>query len=88
MGTHHVGVFYDGIELNNAQNGTIDLGRFSLDDMEELSLYNGQKSDIFQSAKDFSSASTVYLRTKRPQLLDGKNTNLIVRYKTDRKSVV
>lgn len=82
MGTHHVGVFYDGIELNNAQNGTIDLGRFSLDDMEELSLYNGQKSDIFQSAKDFSSASTVYLRTKRPQLLDGKNTNLIVRYKT------
>lgn len=82
MGTHHVGVFYDGIELNNAQNGTIDLGRFSLDDMEELSLYNGQKSDIFQSAKDFSSASTVYLRTRRPYLKEGKNTNLTFRFKT------
>ena len=31
MGTNHVGVFYDGIELGNAQNGTVDLGRFSLD---------------------------------------------------------
>ena len=38
MGTNHVGVFYDGIELGNAQNGVIDLGRFSLDNME-LSLY-------------------------------------------------
>lgn len=30
MGSHHVGVFYDGIELGNAQNGVVDLGRFSL----------------------------------------------------------
>lgn len=52
------GVFYDGIELGNAQNGVIDLGRFSLDNMEAVSLYNGQKSAIFQPAKDFASAST------------------------------
>lgn len=43
MGSHHVGVFYDGIELGNAQNGVVDLGRFSLDNMEVISLYNGQK---------------------------------------------
>ena len=48
MGTQHVGVFYDGIELGNAQNGTVDLGRFSLDNMEAISLYNGQRSAIFQ----------------------------------------
>lgn len=46
MGSHHVGVFYDGIQIGNAQNGVVDLGRFSLDDLEELSLYNGQKSEI------------------------------------------
>ena len=40
MGSHHVGVFYDGIELGNAQNGVVDLGRFSLDNMEVISLYN------------------------------------------------
>lgn len=53
MGTNHMGVFYDGIQLGNAQNGQIDLGKFSLDNVEEISLYNGQKSEIFQSAKDF-----------------------------------
>lgn len=82
MGTHHVGVFYDGIELGNAQNGVVDLGKFSLDDMETLTLYNGQKSEIFQSAKDFAAASTVYLRTKRPAFREGKRTNLIARFKT------
>ncbi len=82
MGTHHVGVFYDGIELGNAQNGVVDLGKFSLEDMETLTLYNGQRSNIFQSAKDFASASTVYLRTKRPVFEDRKRTNFITRFKT------
>lgn len=66
MGSHHVGVFYDGIELGNAQNGVIDLGRFSLDNMEAISMYNGQKSSIFQPAKDYASASSIYMVTRRP----------------------
>ena len=49
LGSQHVGVFYDGIQISNAQNGTVDLGKFSMDNMEVLSVYNGQKSDIFQS---------------------------------------
>ena len=82
MGTHHVGVFYDGIQLGNAQNGVTDLGKYSLHDMESLTMYNGQKSEIFQSAKDFAAASTIYLRTKRPAFSGNKKTNLLVRYKT------
>lgn len=46
LGAQHVGVFYDGIPIGNAQNGIVDLGKFSLDDLEEITLYNGQKSDI------------------------------------------
>ncbi|MDR0865783.1 MAG: TonB-dependent receptor [Candidatus Symbiothrix sp.] len=76
MGTHQIGVFYDGIQLGNAQNGQIDLGKFSLDNIEEISLYNGQKSEIFQSAKDFGSAGTIYLRTRRPRFEAGKKTNI------------
>lgn len=76
MGTNHMGVFYDGIELGNAQNGQIDLGMYSLDNIEEISLYNGQKSEIFQSAKDFGAAGTLYLRSRRPAFEDGKTTNL------------
>ncbi|RAJ02389.1 outer membrane cobalamin receptor [Chitinophaga skermanii] len=71
MGTNHVGVFYDGIQLGNAQNGQVDLGRFSLDYMDIVSLYNGQKSNILQTAKDYSSASSIYLYTKKPSF-EGK----------------
>ena len=76
MGSHHVGVFYDGIELGNAQNGVVDLGRFSLDNMEIISLYNGQKSAIFQPAKDYSSASAIYMQTRKPIFKGEKKNNL------------
>ena len=81
MGSQHVGVFYDGIQLGNAQNGTVDLGKFSLDDMEEISLYNGQRSEIFQSAKDFSSAASIYMKAKKPRFKIDEKTHLLVRYK-------
>lgn len=72
MGTNHVGVFYDGIELGNAQNGTIDLGKFSLDNMEAITVYNGEKSAVFQPAKDFGSSGSVYLQSKAPRFDDDK----------------
>lgn len=75
MGSQHVGVFYDGIELGNAQNGVIDLGRFSLDNMEEISMYNGQKSAIFQPAKDYASASAIYMTTRMPKFIGYKRNN-------------
>ena len=72
MGTNHTGVVYDGVELGNAQNGQIDLGQFSLDNIEALSLYNGQKSEILQPAKDFGSAGTIYMRTRTPFFDEGE----------------
>lgn len=78
MGSHHVGVFYDGIELGNAQNGVVDLGRFSLDNMESVSMYNGQKSAIFQPAKDYASASAIYMVTRKPVFKKDKNYNVNV----------
>lgn len=82
MGSEHVGVFFDGVEIGNAQNGVVDLGRFSLDNIETISLYNGQKSSIFQPAKDFASASSVYMRTKVPTFAKGKRYNLHATFKT------
>lgn len=81
MGTNHLGIFYDGIELGNAQNGQIDLGQFSLDNVEEISLYNGQRSAIFQPASDFGNAGSVYIRTKAPRFMLGRRYNLLVRAK-------
>ena len=73
MGTNHLGIFYDGMELGNAQNGQTDLGQYSLDNVEEIALYNGQKSDILQSAADYAKAGTVYIRTRQPQFAEGES---------------
>lgn len=82
MGANHVGVFYDGIQLGNAQNGLIDLGMYSLDNIDELAVYNGQKGDIFQSAKDFGSAGTLYIKSRHPKFEDGKSHNLKIKFST------
>lgn len=73
MGSHHVGIFYDGIQISDTQNGIVDLGRFSMDNMEIISVHNGQKSGTFQSAKDFASASSVYMVSRRPKFTSGNN---------------
>lgn len=75
LGSQHVGVFYDGIQISNAQNGTVDLGKFSMDNMEILSVYNGQKSDIFQSARDYASAAALYMVSRRPKFTDSSKNN-------------
>lgn len=82
MGTNHTGVVYDGVQLGNAQNGQIDLGQFSLDNIESLSLHNGQKSDILQPARDFGSAGTVYMRTRTPRFEEGKTWNARFKMRT------
>lgn len=82
LGTNHAGIFYDGIQLGNAQNGQIDLGKFSLDNMEEVVLYNGQKSEILQSARDYGSSGSVYLRSRTPHFVAGKTTNWRAFYRT------
>lgn len=76
MGANHVGIFYDGIQLGNAQNGQIDLGMYSLDNIDEIAVYNGQKGEIFQSAKDFGSAGTLYIRSRRPKFEAGRSYHL------------
>ncbi len=76
MGTNHMGVYYNGIELGNAQNGQVDLGKYSLDNIEAVSLYNGQKSEIFQSAREFGNAGSIYLTTRYPRFKVGETAHL------------
>ncbi len=82
MGSHHVGVFYDGVQLSNVQNGQVDLGAFSLDNIEAVTLHNGQRSEIFQSARDFNTAGTVYMWTRRPRFANGKSLGVSASVKT------
>ena len=67
LGAQHVGVYIDGIRLTNAQNGTVDLGKYSLSTLESVDLYNANKLDRCQSPSEYASGATVYLRTRKPQ---------------------
>lgn len=82
MGANHTGVFYDGIQLGNAQNGTVDLGRFSLDNIEQIDLYNAQKGLLLQPAKGFAAASAIYLQSRKPVFREGEKTHGKVAFKT------
>jgi len=67
LGTQHTGVYIDGIRITNCQNGTVDLGKYSLANMESVEMYNANKVSPLMTASEFASASTVYLTTKRPE---------------------
>ncbi|WP_316839626.1 TonB-dependent receptor plug domain-containing protein [Pedobacter gandavensis] len=82
MGSNHTAVFYDGVQLGNAQNGQVDLGKFSLDNIEEIELYNGQKSSILQSAKGFASASSLYLKARQPSFEEGRTNRIKAAFRT------
>ncbi|MCL4641342.1 MULTISPECIES: TonB-dependent receptor plug domain-containing protein [Olivibacter] len=76
MGSSHTQVLLDGIAVGNMQNGQVDLGKYSLENIEQISLYNGDRQALLQPAKSFASASYMYLQSKTPQFKEGKDYNL------------
>lgn len=67
LGANHTAVSYDGITISDAQTGQIDLGKFSLDNVESISLHAGQSDNIFQTARLFASAGVLNVQTLSPQ---------------------
>ena len=61
LGSQHTAVVYDGVTLSDAQSGQIDLSRYSLDNVNAISLYSGDNDDIFMPAKAAASASSLYI---------------------------
>lgn len=74
FGAQHTGVSIDGITVSDAQSGQIDIGRFSLDNVSQISLETGQSDDIFQPARNFSSVGVLNITTKAPDFLNGSFT--------------
>jgi len=75
LSSNHSSVFYNGIAINNAQNGQIDLGKFSLDNIGSITLFNGQQSKLLLPAKAFSSASVLFLESKVPFFKENEKSN-------------
>lgn len=66
LGANHTGVFYDGIQLTYAQNGQIDLGRLSLNNLRGITLYNGQPDGRLLPARAYASGAVLWLDPLRP----------------------
>ena len=78
LGSTHTAVSIDGIPVNDAQTGQIDIGRFSLTNVESISLVSGQSDDIFQPARLFASASVLNIQSRKPTFEGDKTFNVNV----------
>lgn len=70
LGAHHTAVSYDGVIVSNAQGGQVDIGSFTLDNIDEVSLTIGQGDEIFQSARNFESSGVLNIRSSVPRFID------------------
>ncbi|MBO7627482.1 MAG: TonB-dependent receptor, partial [Paludibacteraceae bacterium] len=78
LGSKHTLVCYDGMPVTDCQNGQVDLGRFSLDQLDEIRLYIGENCDIDAGALHFVSPSTLNLMSSAPIYSD-KNYNAVAK---------
>jgi vitamin B12 transporter len=72
LGANHTGFLYDGMAIADAQGGQIDFGRFAIDNLKQISLYNAQPENILLPAKAFNYSSIVVATTKANQMLPNK----------------
>ena len=83
IGARHTAVVYDGIALSDCQTGEIDLSRYSLDQLDGLSLVIGDGDNIFQPARNQAAAATLVMETEasnlvsRPSLLVPRSSFLV-----------
>jgi vitamin B12 transporter len=82
LGANHTGVFYDGVQLNDAQNGQVDLGKLSLNNVQQVQLYNAQPDEINLPARTFASASIILIKPVVPLLTAEKPYQVKVDLKT------
>lgn len=69
LSPNHTGVSYDGIPLSDCQSGQIDLSRYSLDNISEISLSIGDNNNIFRPSRTLATAATVYIDTFKSKVL-------------------
>lgn len=70
LGAKHTAVSYDGVTVTDAQSGQVDISRFSLDNVEMVSLSIGQADDIFQTARMYASAGALSIKTLTPDFIE------------------
>jgi vitamin B12 transporter len=82
LNANHTAILYDGVQINDAETGQIDLSKFNLSNIAQIILYNGQPPDICQPAASFASASVLSIKTIKPELTAAKPYSITAGIKT------
>lgn len=77
LGANHTAILFDGLQMTDAENGQIDLGKLNLNNLQEITLYNGQPPNICQTAKAFASSSVLSIKTIKPVLTGIKPYSIV-----------
>ncbi|WP_183572538.1 TonB-dependent receptor plug domain-containing protein [Mucilaginibacter sp. X5P1] len=78
FGANHTAILYDGVEINDAENGQIDLGKLNLNGVQQITLYNAQPDNILTPARSFASASVIAIKTIHPNLTADKPYQILL----------
>ena len=76
LGAQHTAVSYDGLTISNTQAGQIDIGRFSLDNVESITLAVGNDDNLMQTARHYASGGVLSVQTEKPTFSLGRNFSL------------
>ncbi len=64
LGAEHTSVQLDGIKISDAQTGQVDLGRFSVQNLQQVELTSGNVPNPLAPARAYASASVLNLVSK------------------------
>ncbi|HCO68506.1 MAG TPA: hypothetical protein DIT04_12215, partial [Dysgonomonas sp.] len=67
-GSEHTTILYDGVPVTNTQSGQVDIGQFSLQNIDFLTLAIGQTDNIFRTARSIASVGSLDISTVSPNL--------------------
>ncbi len=76
LGSQFSTLTIDGVAVSDAQNGQIDLSRYTTGESAYISFSNGQQDNLLQTARSFAAGNVVNMETRAPQFLFAEKTNL------------
>ncbi|MBP5526978.1 MAG: TonB-dependent receptor [Bacteroidales bacterium] len=78
LGSQFSTVTIDGVAVDNAQNGQVDLGRYLLGNAAYVSFSQGQQQEPLLSARAYAAGNVLNIETSEPQFFLAERTNLKV----------
>lgn len=72
LGSEYTSVFIDGIQVTNAQNMQVDLGRFSISNVDHITVTKSGKHSPLLSAREYSSSSSIHISSLIPIFKQGR----------------